>query len=55
MRIRFICLLAVLLLFRTTTAHSATPNLGRLAYLHDGYLWVKALPDGAPQQIAQRW
>jgi Tol biopolymer transport system component len=42
--------LVILLLFPSQTP---TPVTGKLAYIHAGNVWIKALPDGAARQVSQ--
>jgi dipeptidyl aminopeptidase/acylaminoacyl peptidase len=34
-----------------STAPTAMPDLGKVAYIQDGDVWVKELPDGKPQRL----
>ena len=41
---------------RSASATSGTdspPGLGRLAYVQDGDIWVKSLPDGEPERLTE--
>jgi DNA-binding CsgD family transcriptional regulator len=48
-----VAVIATLLILALLPAPTAKESLGKLAYIQDGNLWVKELPDGQPIQMVR--
>ena len=46
-----VAIIATLLILASLSAPAARESMGRLAYIQDGNLWVKDMPDGQPVQL----